>query len=103
MRHQKFHLVGEYAAIPQNKVFPQTGHIRRVKQGHIGLLGRTAALSMVAASTGGNHIHPGIDTFLREGNDVFSGKFLLMKTVATISAHIAIPNKQLAVGQAWFG
>ena len=103
MRHQKFHLVRQNSSIPQNKIFPQTGHIRRVKQGHIGLLGRAAALSMVAASTGGNHIHPGIDAFLCEGNDVFSGKFLLMKTVATVSAHIAIPDKQLAVGQAWFG
>ena len=103
MRHQKFHLVGEYAAIPQNKIFPQTGHIRRVKQGHIGLLGRTAAFSVVAASTCGDHIHPGIDAFLGEGNDVFSGQFLFVKTVATISADIAIPNEQLAVGQAWFG
>ena len=103
MRHQKFHLVGEYASIPQNKIFPQAGHIRCVEQGHIGLLGRAATFSMVAASACGDHIHPSIDAFLGEGNDMFSGEFLLVKTVATVSAHIAIPDKQLAVGQAWFG
>ena len=103
MRHQKFHLIGEYAAIPQNKIFPQARYIRCLEQGHIGLLGRAAALSMVAATAGGDHIHPGVDAFLGEGDDVFSGEFLLVKTVATVGAHISIPNKQLAVGQAWFG
>ena len=103
MRHQKFHLVGEYATIPQNKIFPQAGHIRRVEQGHVGLLGGAAAFAMVAATAGGDHIHPGVDAVLCEGNDMFSREFLLVKTVATISAHIAIPDKQLAVGQAWFG
>ena len=103
MRHQKLHLIGEYAAIPQNKIFPQAWHIRRVEQGHIGLLGRAAAFSMVAASACSDHIHPSVDAFLREGDDMLACEFLFMKAVATISAHIAIPNKQLAVGQAWFG
>jgi len=32
MRHQKLHLVGQDAAVTQNEVFPQAGHIGRIQE-----------------------------------------------------------------------
>ena len=72
MGHQEFHLIGEYAAIAQNKVFPQAGDVRRVEQGHVGLLGRAVALAVVAGPAGGDHVHPVVNAVLRERNDVFT-------------------------------
>lgn len=48
MRHQELHLVGQDAAVAQDEVFPQAGHVGGIQQGHVGLLRRAAALAMVA-------------------------------------------------------
>ena len=102
MRHQKLHLVCQYAAVAQNKVFPQTGDIRCVQQRHIGLLGRAAAFAVVAGAACCDDIHPRIYAFLRKWNDVFACQIFFMKMAAAIRAHIAVTHKQLAVGQARF-
>ena len=100
MRHQKLHLVRQNAAVAQNEVFPQAGHIGRVQQRHAGLFRRTAAFAMVAGAAGGDHVHPGVDAFLRKWNDVFAGQVFFMKMLATVRAYIAVAYKQLAIGQA---
>ena len=102
MRHQKLHLICQYAAVAQNKVFPQAGHVGCVQQRHSGLLGCAAAFAVVAAATRRDHVHPGIHAFLREWNDVFARQVFLMKMLAAVGAHIAVTHKQLAVGQAGF-
>jgi hypothetical protein len=48
MGHQKFHLIGQDFAISQNKVFPKTGDVRGVQQGHASLFWRPAAFSVIA-------------------------------------------------------
>jgi hypothetical protein len=100
MRHQKLHLIGKNTPIAQYEVFPQTGHVRRIQQGHMRLLGRTAAFAMVAGTACGNHVHPVIDTVLRERNNVFARQAFFMKVFAAISTNITIAGKQLAIGQA---
>lgn len=102
MRHQKLHLVRQDAAVAQNEVFPQAGHIRRVEQGHVGLLGRAAALAVVAGAAGRDHIHPGVDAVLRKRDDVFAREVFLVEMVAAVGADVAVAHEQLAVGQPRF-
>ena len=100
MRHQKLHLVIQYAAVAQNKVFPQRGHIRRVQQRHARLLGRAVGFAVVAGLAGGDHVHPSVLAVLAEGNDVFASQIGFVEIVAAVSADISIAGKQFAVGQA---
>ena len=48
MGHQKLHLVRQDAAVAQDEVLPQAGHIGRIEQGHVGLLRRAVAFAVVA-------------------------------------------------------
>ena len=100
MGHQKLHLIGQDAAVAQNKVFPQAGHVGRVEQRHTRLLGGAAALAVVARAAGCHHIHPSVHAFLSKGHDVFAGQFGLVIGVAAVGAYIAIADKQLGVGEA---
>ena len=100
MRHQKLHLVRQDAAVTQDEVFPQAGHVGREKQRHVRLLGRTVAFAVVAGTAGGDHIHPVVHAILRKGNDVLARQVGLMKMPAAVGADIAIAGKELAVGQA---
>ena len=102
MCHQELHLVRQNAAVSQNEVFPQAGHIRRVQQRHTRLLRGAAAFAVVAGAAGSDNIHPGINTFLREGNDVFARQVFFMKMLAAVGTHIAVTHKELAIGQAGF-
>lgn len=99
MCDQKLHLVSQYASVAQNEIFPQTGYIRCVQQWHVGLLGRAMTFAVVAGLARGNHVHPGIHTFLRKRNDVLTRQVLVGETVSTIGAHAAVAVKQFAVGQ----
>ena len=67
MRHQKLHLIGQDTAVAQDEVFPQAGHVGGVEQRHMGLLGRAAALAVVAGAAGGDDVHPVVAAVLREG------------------------------------
>ena len=58
------------------------------------------AFAAVAGPAGGNHIHPDINTVLRERNDVFARQIFLVEMIATVSTNIAVTGKQFAVGQA---
>ncbi len=98
--HQKFHLIHQNAAVAQYEVFPQAGHIRGVQQRHMGLLGGAVALAVVAGTTSGNDVHPGVHTMLCKRNNVFTGQAAFLKMLTTIRANIAIAGKQLAIGQA---
>ena len=100
MCHQELHLVCQDTSIAQNKVFPQTGHIGRVKQSHISLLGGAAAFTMITGAAGGDHVHPIVDTVLGERDDVFSGEFFLVEMIAAIGAHIAVTGEKFTIGQA---
>ena len=100
MGHQELHLVVQDAAVAQDKVFPQGGHIRRVEQGHFGLLRGATALAVVASAAGGDHIHPVVHPVLGKRDDVLSGEFGFVKMVATISADVAVAGKQFGIGQA---
>ena len=99
MGHQKFHLVDQNAPVAQNKVFPQAGNIGGEQERHVRLLRGTVALAVVAGLAGSYHIHPGIYTVLREGNDVFAGQMLFREMATAVGAHIAVPGKQLVVGE----
>ena len=98
VNHQKLHLVGQDAAVAQDEVLPQAGHIRGVHQGHARLLGRAVALAVVAAPAGGDHVHPAVQPALAHGPDVLAGEVLIGKMVATVGAQVAVAGKQLAVG-----
>ena len=98
VRHQKLHLIGQYAAITQNKVFPQAWHVRRVQQRHVGLFRGSAALSMVAGAACSHHVHPGVDAFLRKRHDVLARQIFFVEVLPAIGAQIAVTGKQLAVG-----
>jgi len=100
MRHQKLHLVRQDAAVAQDEVFPQTGHIGRVEQRHVGLLGGAVALAVVAGAAGGDHVHPGVDTVLGKRDDVLARQVFLMEMVAAVGADVAVAGEKLAVGQA---
>ena len=102
MGHQKLHLVGQNAAVAQNEVFPEAGHIRRVEQRHVGLLGRAIAFAVVAGFAGGDDVHPVVYAMLAEGADVFAGEFGFVEFVAAVGANVAVTGKQFAVGQAGF-
>ena len=101
MRHQKLHLIGQYAAIAQNKVFPQARYVWRVQQRHVSLLGRSAAFAVVAGTAGRDHVHPGVDTFLRKRHDVLTRQAFFVKVLSAISTQIAVTRKELAIGQTW--
>jgi hypothetical protein len=101
VRHQELHLVRQNAAVAQNEVFPQAGHIRRVQQRHVGLLGRAAAFAVVAGATGGHHIHPGINAILRKRNDVLTRQVFFVKVITAVGAEIAVAREQLAIGKPW--
>ena len=100
MRQQKLHLVRQNPPITQNKVFPQRGHIRRVEQGHVGLLWGAVAFAVVAGATGGDHVHPDVNAVLGKRNDVLTREVFLNEVVAAVGAHIAVTKEKLAVGQA---
>jgi hypothetical protein len=100
MRHQKLHLIGQDAAVAQNEVFPQAGHIRRVKQRHMRLLGRAGGFAVVAAFAGGDDIHPAIHAALGVGDDVFAREVFFVEMVAAIGADVAVAHEEFAVGQA---
>ena len=102
MRHQKFHLVIEYAAVAQNKVFPQRGHIRRVQQRHARLLRRAVGFAVVTGLAGSDHVHPSVLTVLAEGDDVFAGQIGFVEIVAAVSAQVAVAGEEFAVGQTRF-
>ena len=99
MRHQKLHLVCQNAAVAQNEVFPQAGHIGRIQQRHTRLLRGAVAFAVVAGTAGGHHIHPAIDAVLGERNDVLARQVFLVELVAAIGADIAVTGEQLAVGE----
>ena len=100
MRHQELHLVRQDTAVAQNEVFPQARHIGRVEQRHMRLLGRAAALAVVAGAASRDHVHPGVYAVLGKGNNVFTRQIALVEMAAAVSADIAVANKELAVGQA---
>ena len=100
MRHQELHLVRQDAAVAQDEVFPQAGHIGRVQQRHVRLLGRAVALAVVAAAAGGDHVHPDVAAFLRLRDDVLARQIALVKVVAAVRAHVAVAREKLAVGEA---
>ena len=100
VRHQKLHLVHQDAAIAQDEVFPQAGHVRRVQQVHARLLRRAAALAVVAAAAGRHHVHPVVLAVLGEGDDVLAGQLFFVEQPAAIGADVAVARKQLAVGEA---
>ena len=102
MRHQKFHLVGQDAAVTQYKVLPQSRHIRRVQQGHAGLLGSAVGFAVVTTLTRSDHVHPRVLPVLAKRNDVFAGQFCFVEIIAAISAQVAVTGKQFAVGQTRF-
>ena len=99
MRHQKFHLVGQNAAVAQNKVFPQGGRVRRVQQRHAGLLGRAVGFAVVTGFASGDHVHPSVLAVLAEGDDVFSGQIGFVEIVAAVCAQVAVAGEEFAVGQ----
>lgn len=99
VRHQEFHLVRQDAAVSQNEIFPEAGHVRRVQQRHVGLLGRAAALAVVAGPAGGDHVHPGVDAVLRERNDVLARELVFVEMPAAVSTDVAVAREQLAVGE----
>ena len=66
----------------------------------MGLLGGAAALAVVARTAGGDHVHPGVHALLRKGDDVLARQVGLVKMPTAVSAHIAVAQKQFAVGQA---
>ena len=100
MRHQKLHLVGQDAAVAQNEVFPQAGNIRRVEQGHVGLLGGAAAFAVVAGAAGGDDVHPVVAAVLGEGDDVLACEFGFVVLAAAVGADVAVAGKELAIGEA---
>ena len=100
MRHQKLHLVRQYAAVAQYEVFPQRGCVRGVEQGHACLLRCAVGFAVVTGFASCHDIHPTVQTVLSEGNDVFAGEVGFVKIIATVGAQIAITGKQFAVGQA---
>lgn len=100
MGSQELHLIGQDAAIAQNKILPQRGDIRGVEQRHSGLLGSATAFAVIARATSRDHIHPRIDPLLCKGNDVLSGQLQLTEQAPTVRADISVSCKQLAVGQA---
>ncbi len=103
MRHQKLHLIGQNAAIAQNEIFPQAGHIRRVKQGHMRLFGRAGGFAVVAAFAGGDDVHPIVLAAQGIGDDVFTSQLIFFVTTAihaAIGADVAITHEEFAVGEA---
>jgi hypothetical protein len=101
VRHQEFHLIGQDAAVAQDEVLPQAGHIGRIQQRHVGLLGRAAAaLAVVAGPAGGDHVHPVVLPVLRKRDDVFAREVFFVEMAAAVGADIAVAGEQLAVGQA---
>ena len=99
VRHQKRHLVRQDAAVAQDEVFPEAGHIGRVEQRHVGLLGRAVAFAVVARLAGRDHVHPVVLPFLAHGLDVFAGQHVFVEMLAAVGAHVAVAGKQLAVGE----
>ena len=92
-------MIRQNTAISQDKVFPQTGHVRCVEQGHIGLLWRAAAFTVVASAAGGDDVHPSVDAVLSEGDDVFACQFLFMKMIAAIRTDVTVSGEEFAIGQ----
>ena len=101
MRHQELHLVRQNPAVAQNKVFPQAGNIRRVKQRHVGLLWRATTFAVVAGSAGRDDVHPSVDPLLRKWHDVLPRQILFIKMLAAVGANVAVARKQFEVGQPW--
>jgi enoyl-CoA hydratase/carnithine racemase len=99
VRHQEFHLVRQDAAVSQNEIFPKAGHIGRIQERHVGLLGRAAALAVVARLARCDHVHPGVDALLRERNDVLARELVFVEMPAAVGADVAVPRKKLAVGK----
>jgi len=99
--HQKLHLVGQDAAVTQNEVFPQAGHVGRKEQRHVRLLRRTVAFAVVAGAAGGDHVHPVVHAVLGKRDDVFACEVGLVKMPTAIGADIAVAGEELAIGQAW--
>jgi len=58
------------------------------------------ALAVVARATGGDHVHPVVDTVLGEWNDVLARQVVFMEVPAAVGAHIAVADEQLGIGQA---
>jgi hypothetical protein len=100
MRHQEFHLIGQNPAVAQNEIFPQAGHVGRVKQRHMRLLGRAGGFAVVAAFAGGDDVHPIVLAFERVRNDVFAGEFVFMKMPTAVGADVAVAHEEFAVGEA---
>jgi hypothetical protein len=99
VRHQELHLVRQDAAVAQDEVFPQAGHVGRVQQRHVGLLGRAVALAVVARAAGRHHVHPQIASVLPQGNDVLARQLFFVEVPAAVAAQAAIARKQFAVGE----
>jgi hypothetical protein len=99
VRHQELHLVRQDAAVAQDEVFPQAGHVRRVQQRHVRLLGRAAALAVVAGAAGRHHVHPVVLAVLGERDDVLAGELVLVEVAAAVGADVAVAREQLAVGE----
>ena len=97
MGHQKLHLIGQYPTVSKNKVFPQTGDIRRVKQGHMGLFWCAVAFSVVARLACGYDVHPRIDALLGKWNDVLTRQIGFMEMVAAVSTYIAVADEQFPI------
>ncbi len=101
MGHQELHLIGKNTPIAQDEILPEVGDIGSVQQGHVGLLGCTAALAMVAGPAGRHNIHPDINAILRKRDDVLARQAFFGVLLTTISAYVPIARKQLAVSQTW--
>jgi uncharacterized repeat protein (TIGR01451 family) len=93
VRHQELHLVRQDAAVAQDEVLPQAGHVGRVQQAHAGLLGRAAALAVVAGAAGRHHVHPVVLAVLGEGDDVLAGELVLVELVAAVRADVAVAGE----------
>ena len=88
LRHQKIHLIHQYAAVAQDEIFPQAGNVRRIEQRHMRLLGRAIALAVVATAAGGDDVHPAVEAALRQGNDVLTSQIFFDPAITAVSADI---------------
>ena len=96
---QKFHLIGEYAAVRQRQIFGPVRHIGDSQQRHPGLLRPAAALFGIAMPAGRDHIRPLVAAALRQRDNMIAGQQRLAEPVAAVHAEIGVPEEQLAVGQ----
>ena len=99
MGNEKFHLVGQNASIPQYEILPQARYIRCIQQRHVCLFRGAVALAVVARSTGGDDIHPSVDTFLGKRDDVLACQVVFVEMLTAVGTHVAVPVEQLAIGQ----